>query len=112
MGTWPARKSGQAASSSRRRFAAISSGSSPVPDRYGPAMRINKGFDSVTPATLAPESAELKKNVKERAMLAAQRRELLLTRLRQDQRLVAKDLAAELGVSEDSVRRDLRELAA
>jgi DeoR/GlpR family transcriptional regulator of sugar metabolism len=45
-------------------------------------------------------------------MLAAQRRDLLLDRLRRDGRLVAKDLAAELGVSEDSVRRDLRELAA
>jgi DeoR/GlpR family transcriptional regulator of sugar metabolism len=44
-------------------------------------------------------------------MLAAQRRDLLLERLRLDGRLVAKDLAAELGVSEDSVRRDLRELA-
>ena len=45
-------------------------------------------------------------------MLAAQRRDLLVERLRTDGRLVAKDLAAELGVSEDSVRRDLRELAA
>jgi DeoR/GlpR family transcriptional regulator of sugar metabolism len=45
-------------------------------------------------------------------MLAAQRRDLLLTRLERDGRLVAKDLAAELGVAEDSVRRDLRELAA
>jgi DeoR/GlpR family transcriptional regulator of sugar metabolism len=45
-------------------------------------------------------------------MLAAQRRDLLLDRLRRDGRVVAKDLAAELGVSEDSVRRDLRELAA
>ncbi len=45
-------------------------------------------------------------------MLAAQRRDLLLDRLRRDGRLVAKDLAVELGVSEDSVRRDLRELAA
>lgn len=45
-------------------------------------------------------------------MLAAQRRDLLLERLRTSGRLVAKDLAAELGVSEDSVRRDLRELAA
>ncbi len=43
---------------------------------------------------------------------AAHRRELLLQRLHDDGRLVAKDLAAELGVSEDSVRRDLRELAA
>ncbi|AHH99780.1 DeoR/GlpR family DNA-binding transcription regulator [Kutzneria viridogrisea] len=45
-------------------------------------------------------------------MLAAQRRDLLLDRLRQDGRIIAKDLAAELGLSEDSIRRDLRELAA
>ena len=45
-------------------------------------------------------------------MLAAQRRDLLLDRLHRDGRLVAKELAVELGVSEDSVRRDLRELAA
>jgi DeoR/GlpR family transcriptional regulator of sugar metabolism len=37
---------------------------------------------------------------------------VLLSRLRTEGRLVAKDLAAELGVTEDSVRRDLRELAA
>ena len=45
-------------------------------------------------------------------MLAAQRKGFLLDRLARDRRLVAKDVAAELGVSEDSVRRDLRELAA
>ena len=45
-------------------------------------------------------------------MLAAQRRDLLLGRLRAEGRLIAKDLAAELDLSEDSVRRDLRELAA
>ncbi len=41
-------------------------------------------------------------------MLAAERRDFLLTRLRADGSLVAKDLAAELGISEDSIRRDLR----
>ena len=45
-------------------------------------------------------------------MLPAQRKELLLSRLATEGRLVAKDLAAELGVTEDSIRRDLRELAA
>ena len=45
-------------------------------------------------------------------MLTAERRELLTDRLRRDGRLVARDLAAELGLSEDSVRGDLRELAA
>jgi DeoR/GlpR family transcriptional regulator of sugar metabolism len=45
-------------------------------------------------------------------MLVAERRELLLRRLETDGTLVARDLAAELGVSEDSVRRDLRDLAA
>src|ERR1700742_4576393 len=45
-------------------------------------------------------------------MLAAERRDYLLTRLHADGSLVAKDLAAELGISEDSIRRDLRDLAA
>src|SRR3712207_3059448 len=45
-------------------------------------------------------------------MLAAQRRDVLLSRLATDGRIVVKDLAVELGVAEDSLRRDLRELAA
>lgn len=45
-------------------------------------------------------------------MLVSERRELLLSRLRADGKLVARDLAVELGISEDSVRRDLRDLAA
>lgn len=45
-------------------------------------------------------------------MLAAERRDLLLERLARQGKVVAKDVAAELGLSEDSVRRDLRDLAA
>src|ERR1700743_1543135 len=45
-------------------------------------------------------------------MLAAERRDLLVARLRRDGKLGARELAAAVGVSEDSVRRDLRELAA
>ncbi len=45
-------------------------------------------------------------------MLAAERRDLLITRLRREGKLVARDLAVELGLSEDSVRRDLRDMAA
>lgn len=45
-------------------------------------------------------------------MLAAERRELLLDLLARTGKIVAKDVAAELGISEDSVRRDLRDLAA
>jgi len=45
-------------------------------------------------------------------MLAAERKDLLVARLRRDGKLIARDLAQELGMSEDSVRRDLRELAA
>ncbi|WEO77376.1 DeoR/GlpR family DNA-binding transcription regulator [Cryobacterium sp. SO2] len=45
-------------------------------------------------------------------MLAAERQVLLLERLSRDGKIVAKDIAAELGLSDDSVRRDLRELAA
>jgi DeoR/GlpR family transcriptional regulator of sugar metabolism len=45
-------------------------------------------------------------------MLAAQRRDFLIARLTRDRRLVAKDVATELGISEDTIRRDLRDLAA
>jgi DeoR/GlpR family transcriptional regulator of sugar metabolism len=45
-------------------------------------------------------------------MLAAARKELLLERLQRDGRIVAKEIATELGLSEDSIRRDLRELDA
>ncbi|WP_448614746.1 DeoR/GlpR family DNA-binding transcription regulator [Modestobacter sp. URMC 112] len=45
-------------------------------------------------------------------MLAAQRRDTLLDRLRTDGRVVARELAEEFGISEDTVRRDLRDLAA
>lgn len=45
-------------------------------------------------------------------MLAAERRDHLLATLRRDGKIVAKTAAAELGLSEDSIRRDLRELAA
>jgi len=45
-------------------------------------------------------------------MLAAERQALLLERLARDGKVVAKEIAAELGLSDDSVRRDLRELAA
>ncbi len=45
-------------------------------------------------------------------MLVGERRELLLARLAADGKVLAKDVATELGVSEDSIRRDLRDLAA
>lgn len=45
-------------------------------------------------------------------MLAATRRSLLLDRLARDGRIVAKEIAAELSISEDTIRRDLRELDA
>ncbi|MEW2291205.1 DeoR/GlpR family DNA-binding transcription regulator [Streptomyces sp. NPDC006743] len=45
-------------------------------------------------------------------MLAAERREHLLALLARRGKIVAKEVAAELGISEDSVRRDLRDLAA
>lgn len=44
-------------------------------------------------------------------MLSAQRRVHLLEILERDGRIVAKDAAAALGLSEDSIRRDLRDLA-
>lgn len=44
-------------------------------------------------------------------MLTAQRRKLILTRLAAHGQIVAKDLAQEVGTSEDTIRRDLRGLA-
>ena len=45
-------------------------------------------------------------------MLTRQRKNYLLERLARDGRLVAATLSEELGLSEDTIRRDLRELAA
>ena len=45
-------------------------------------------------------------------MLVAERRQLLLDRLARDGKVIARELAIELGLSEDSIRRDLRDLAA
>ena len=44
-------------------------------------------------------------------MLAAERRDEILARLQRDGRVVVAELVAALGVSEDTVRRDLHELA-
>lgn len=45
-------------------------------------------------------------------MLTRHRKELLLARLKQDGQIIARSLSEELGLSEDTIRRDLRELAA
>ncbi|MBV8852912.1 MAG: DeoR/GlpR transcriptional regulator, partial [Sinobacteraceae bacterium] len=45
-------------------------------------------------------------------MLTAQRKKLILARLAAEGEVIARDLAAEWDVSEDTIRRDLRELAA
>lgn len=44
-------------------------------------------------------------------MLTSQRKQLIRDRLRRDGQVVAKVLSQELGLSEDTIRRDLRELA-
>lgn len=45
-------------------------------------------------------------------MLAAERRQHILARLRQHGKVVAKELSETWGISEDTIRRDLRDLAA
>src|SRR5579863_6441355 len=45
-------------------------------------------------------------------MLAAERKEEVLARLAREGRVVVAQLVAGLGVSEDTIRRDLQELAA
>lgn len=44
-------------------------------------------------------------------MLLDERRQLILERLKRDGRIIAKELSEELDLSEDTIRRDLRELA-
>ncbi len=44
-------------------------------------------------------------------MLTSQRKQYILTVLRRDGQVVAKQISQELGLSEDTIRRDLRELA-
>src|SRR5262245_8575033 len=44
-------------------------------------------------------------------MLTKQRKQLILHKLSQDGQVIAKQLSLELGLSEDTIRRDLRELA-
>lgn len=44
-------------------------------------------------------------------MLSRQRKHLILERLRRDGQVVAKHVSQELGLSEDTIRKDLRELA-
>jgi DeoR/GlpR family transcriptional regulator of sugar metabolism len=44
-------------------------------------------------------------------MLTTQRKQLILNRLECDGQVIAKAISAELGLSEDTIRRDLRELA-
>jgi DeoR/GlpR family transcriptional regulator of sugar metabolism len=44
-------------------------------------------------------------------MLTSERKQLILARLKQDGKIVAKDFSLEMVVSEDTIRRDLRELA-
>ena len=45
-------------------------------------------------------------------MLTTQRKALIRGRLKRDGQIIAKELSAELDLSEDTIRRDLRELAA
>ncbi|MEK6397952.1 MAG: DeoR/GlpR family DNA-binding transcription regulator [Terriglobus sp.] len=44
-------------------------------------------------------------------MLTTQRKQVLLASLRENGQIVAKDMSLAMGVSEDTIRRDLRELA-
>jgi DeoR/GlpR family transcriptional regulator of sugar metabolism len=48
--------------------------------------------------------------MEQRAMLSAERRQHILERLRAEGKVLASELSAQLSVSEDTIRRDLREL--
>jgi DeoR/GlpR family transcriptional regulator of sugar metabolism/transposase len=78
---------------------------------YGQLINNSEHYADAPPLA-QPDPARDHPEPRGTTMLAAERRDLLLARLGQDGKLVARDLAAELGLSEDSLRRDLRELAA
>lgn len=44
-------------------------------------------------------------------MLTSERKALILNVLKRDGRVIAKAISQQLGVSDDTIRRDLRELA-
>jgi DeoR/GlpR family transcriptional regulator of sugar metabolism len=55
--------------------------------------------------------AKSRKNVQSELMLTSQRKEYLLKVLKETGQIIAKSVSQELGLSEDTIRRDLRELA-
>jgi DeoR/GlpR family transcriptional regulator of sugar metabolism len=55
--------------------------------------------------------AESRKSVQTPGMLTRQRKEYILKVLKETGQVVAKSMSEELGLSEDTIRRDLRELA-
>lgn len=55
--------------------------------------------------------AQSRKFVQGMAMLSSQRKDYLLRVLRESGQIIAKSVSQELGLSEDTIRRDLRELA-
>jgi DeoR/GlpR family transcriptional regulator of sugar metabolism len=61
--------------------------------------------------TSVQKRARSRKFVQGDAMLASQRKEYLLGILKETGQIVAKTVSQELGLSEDTIRRDLRELA-
>jgi DeoR/GlpR family transcriptional regulator of sugar metabolism/transcriptional regulator with XRE-family HTH domain len=93
--------------------AGLAAGDQPGDTADGVSELINDSSRAASaPLAAEPGPADDRARPRRNGMLAAERRDLLLARLRRDGKLVARDLAAELGLSEDSVRRDLRELAA
>jgi DeoR/GlpR family transcriptional regulator of sugar metabolism len=67
-------------------------------------------FVDIFPAYRA-KSCNVKKNHEGSRMLTSQRKQHLMDVLRRDGQIVASRISAELGVSEDTIRRDLREMA-
>src|SRR4051794_25561578 len=83
----------------------MSSGSSPVPPRSGPATRIISWFSGIAAiySFLRYSAAMLPSE----SQLSVERRAHLLERLQRTGRLVTSDAAASSGVSVDTIRRDL-----
>src|SRR5882724_11127219 len=60
---------------------------------------------------IIPSFSRLQKPGRKTPLLTRQRKQLILKKLKKDGQIVAKDVSHQLGLSEDTIRRDLRELA-
>src|SRR6266704_537792 len=77
----------------------------PCPGYRAVSCNVNEFRDII------PSFSRLEEAREETPLLTRQRKTLILKKLKKDGQIVAKDVSRQLALSEDTIRRDLRELA-